>query len=403
MRPDQPVAHRSTTLHGQRSGVRPVTRHYFDTASTSLLRPLARVAMQRSLDLPSADPGRMHAEGLTVRHQLELARESVANLLGARPREVVFTSSASEAIITAIWGQTTATPGTVVVTAGEHSAVRRAAEHTERSITVPIDAEGLVDPAAFGAAIDAEHRVGRAVSLACCQLGNHEVGSIQPIDDVVRICHARGVPVLVDAAQATGRVAFDFASSGATFAAVSGHKIGGPAGSGALLVKRGVRVDPLVVGGAQERARRAGLENTVAAVGFGAACAELGDTMDAEADVAKAQTDRLRTMFESIEGAEVFGPNDPTRRLPHLVCAGLPDIEPQAIVIALDQAGIAAHSGSSCASEDLEPSPVLAAMGAVADRSLRLSVGWHTSDDALDAACLAVPAAVDQLRTLRSR
>ncbi len=359
--------------------------------------------MQQSLDLPAADPGRMHTEGLTVRHQLELARASVADFLGARPRETILTSSATEAIVAAIWGQTTSTPGSVIVPASEHSAVRLAAERTGRAVPVPIDRTGRVDPSDIVAAIDREHRAGRTVSLACCQLGNHEVGTIQPVEAISVACRARAVPLLVDAAQAVGRVPFDFGASGATFAAVSGHKLGGPAGSGVLLVKRGVRIEPLLVGGAQERARRAGLEDTVAAVGLGAACAELGDTRELEAEAARVATDRLRSVFADIEGVEVFGPTKAELRLPHLVCVGFADVEPQAIVISLDQAGIAAHSGSACSSEELEPSPVLEAMGVAADRSLRLSVGWHTSDEDLDAAAVALPTAVERLRALRTR
>ncbi len=373
-------------------------RHYFDTASTSPLRPIARLAMQQSLDLPAADPGRVHTEGLTVRHQLELARASVAEFLGARPREVVFTSSATESITMAIWGQTEQTPGLVIFSAAEHSAVRLTAQRTANRM-VPIDQYGCVDPSAIADAIDEERSAGREVSLVVCQLGNHEVGAVQDIEAVSALCTERDVALLIDGAQAVGRADFNFKSSGAAFAAVSGHKLGGPAGSGALLVKQGVQVEPLFVGGAQERALRAGLENTVGAVGFGAACAELADLWPSEAAAARTATDRLREMFAAIDGVEVFGPVDPGRRLPHLVCVGLADIEPQAIVIALDQAGIAAHSGSACASQDFEPSPVLAAMGVPADHSLRLSVGWQTTTADVDAACAAIPSAIASLRS----
>lgn len=376
-------------------------RHYFDAASTSPLRPIARVAMQQSLDVPAADPGRMHAEGLTVRHQLELARTSVADFLGARPREVIFTSSATEAITMAIWGQTEQTPGLVIFSAAEHSAVRLTAERTAHRM-VPIDRFGCVDPLAIAQTIDDERAAGNEVSLVVSQIGNHEVGALQDIQAVSQLCAERGVALLIDGAQAIGRVDFDFKASGASFAAVSGHKLGGPAGSGALLVKRGLRVEPLFVGGAQERARRAGLENTVAAVGLGAACAELTDVWAAEAASARQATDRLRQMFASIDNVEVFGPTDAALRLPHLVCVGLTDVEPQAIVIALDQAGVAAHSGSACASEDFEPSPVLAAMGVPADHSLRLSVGWQTTTADVDAACTAIPRAIASLRALRT-
>jgi len=357
--------------------------------------------MQQSLDVPAADPGRMHNEGLTVRHQLELARVSVAEFLGARQREVVFTSSATEAITMALWGQTERKPGLVIFSAAEHSAVRLTAERTAHRM-VPIDREGRVDPQSIADAIDDEHAAGGEVSLVACQLGNHEVGTLQDVEAVSQVCAERNVALLIDGAQALGRVPFDFRTSGASFVAVSGHKLGGPAGSGALVVKRGLRVEPLFVGGAQERARRAGLENTVAAVGLGAACAELSDTWQTEVATATAATTRLREMFASIEGVEAFGPADSAHRLPHLVCVGLTDVEPQAIVIALDQAGIAAHSGSACASEDFEPSPVLAAMGVPADHSLRLSTGWHTTPADVDAACAAIPDAIASLRALRT-
>jgi len=378
-----------------------MARHYFDTASTSPLRPIARLAMQQSLDVPAADPGRIHNEGLTVRHQLELARTSVAEFLGARPREVIFTSSATEAITMAIWGQIEQTPGLVIFSAAEHSAVRLTAERTAHRM-VPIDRSGRVAPQAIADAIDQERAAGREVSLVACQLGNHEVGAIHDIEAISTLCAERKVALLIDGAQALGRVAFDFRTSGAAFVAMSGHKLGGPAGSGALLVKRGLRVEPLFVGGAQERARRAGLENTVAAVGLGAACADLADVWQAEAAAARTATDRLREMFTIIDGVEIFGPEKPDERLPHLVCVGLTDVEPQAIVIALDQAGVAAHSGSACASEDFEPSPVLAAMGVPADHSLRLSVGWQTTPTDVAAACSAIPAAIASLRALRT-
>lgn len=357
--------------------------------------------MVQILEGVTADPGRLHEEGLTVRQQLELARASVGDFLGARPREVVFTSSATEAIVTAIWGVIDEAPGTIVTTAAEHSAVRLAAARSAPTITVGIDRTGMVDPSTVADAIDAERRAGREVRLVACQLGNHEVGTVQPIAEISRICRESEVRLLIDAAQAAGRVPFSFADVDADLVAVSGHKMGGPAGTGALLVRRRVRIPPFLVGGDQERARRAGLENTLAAVGWGAACAELADTMSAEASRARAHTDRLRTALSQIPGLDNFGPSEAASRLPHLVCAGLDDIEPQAVLLLLDQAGFAVHSGSSCASESLEPSPVLQAMGVDAERSLRFSVGWHTTDADVDALVAAVPRAIEELRSLR--
>ena len=172
---------------------------------------------------------------------------------------------------------------------------------------------------------------------------------------------------------------------------ISAHKFGGPPGIGALLVRRGLRLVPLLEGGDQERARRAGLENGAAIAGFGAACGVLGDSLEQEASGSLSQTEVLRDRAAEIEGVVAYG--HPTQRLPHLVCLGISDVEPQAVLLSLDQAGVAAHSGSSCASESLEPSPVLEAMGVDAHHSLRLSVGWSTVDEDVDAAAQALEVA----------
>jgi cysteine desulfurase len=172
---------------------------------------------------------------------------------------------------------------------------------------------------------------------------------------------------------------------------VSAHKLGGPAGIGALLVRRGLRLRPLLVGGDQERARRAGLENVPAIVGF-AAAAELAPTDE------RALTDRVLAAVPSLDGVQVYG--DPERRLPHIVCLGIDGIEPQAVLLGLDRAGIAAHSGSACSSEALEPSPVLHAMGVDAHRSLRISVGWSSTEDDIDELLKALPEVIASLRAL---
>ncbi len=195
-------------------------------------------------------------------------------------------------------------------------------------------------------------------------------------------------------------MAFD--ELGADLLSVSAHKLGGPKGAGALLVRRGVRLPPFLVGGEQERARRSGLEDVPAWVGFGAAAEELaGGGRAAEAEVAARQTARLRDAALAISGVRAFGPAAPGDRLPHLLCLGVDGVEAEAVLLGLDQAGIAVHSGSACSSESLEPSPVLAAMGVDADHSLRLSVGWSTTDDDIERAAAALPGVIDRLRALR--
>lgn len=377
-----------------------MARHYLDHASTSPLRPEARDAMSAWLAASSrgevGDPGRIHHEGMTSRVALEQARQDVATLLGARAREVVFTSGATEAIASAVWGATERR-ATIVVPAVEHSAVRQASEAfaavSGAVVTVVgVDGQGRVD---------ADEVLEAGAGLVHVQWGNHEVGTLQPVAEIVARCRASGVLVHVDAAQAAGRVPIAFDELGADLLSVSGHKLGGPPGTGALLVRRGLRLRPLLVGGDQERARRAGMENVPALVGLGAAATVLTDRLEAEAAHSRRLTDRVLVAAAALDGVRVYG--DPDDRLPHLVCLGIDGIEPQAVLLELDRAGIAAHSGSACASEGVEDSPVLAAMGADAHRSLRISVGWSTTDVDIDALVHHLPLVLGRLRALSTR
>jgi cysteine desulfurase len=361
-----------------------VTRHYLDHASTSPARPEVVEAMLPWLSgAHAADPGRVHTEGRMARVAIEDAREKVAVLLGARPREVVFTSGATEAINAAAFGA----GGPVVCSAVEHSAVRDASARLAVH-EWPVDATGRIQPG----------DIPPGTALVHCQWGNHEVGTLQPVADVVARCREAGVLVHVDAAAAAGHVPIAFDDLGADLMSVSAHKFGGPKGAGALLVRRGLRIDPLLVGGDQERARRAGMENVPAIVGFGAA-AECVD-VDGEATRARAHTARALAGALAVDGVVAYG--DPENRLPHLVCLGVAGVEAEAVLLGLDQAGIAAHSGSSCSSESLEPSPVLEAMHVDADRSLRVSAGWSTTDADIDAFIAALPDVVGRLRALAS-
>ncbi len=350
-----------------------------------------------------ADPGRVHSDGKITRVAIETAREQVAALFGARPREVVFTSSGTESVNTAIWGavarasEAADTPA-VVTTAVEHSAVIDACSRSSAAVTrVGVDRLGQVDRDALLAAVRPD------TALVSVQLANHEVGTVQrALPEVVAAARERDVLVHVDACAAGGHVPIDFQGLGADLLSVTAHKLGGPKGAAAMLVRRGLRLPPFVVGGMQERARRGGIEDVPAIVGFGAAAAELhdDDRLAREADTARAQTDRLLGAALAVDDVERFG--DPDASLPHLVCVGVGGVESEPILLALDQRGISVHSGSSCSSEALEPSPVLEAMGVDADRSLRPSVGWSTTDADIDAFCDAFPEVVGKLRALRT-
>lgn len=374
-----------------------MSRAYLDHASTSPLRPAAAAAMvewlERSVAGEVGDPSRSHHEGLVARDALEGARAALAAAFGARPREVVLCSGATEAIAAASFGAAAAKPGPVVLGAVEHSAVRSWAGRGSH-VVVPVDGTGRVDADRMVEAIDDD------TSIVHLQWGNHEVGTTQPVAEVAAECRRRGVLLHVDAAQAAGRVAVDFGASGVDLMSLSGHKFGGPAGTGALLVRRGVRLDPLLVGGDQERARRAGAENVAAALGLAAAATDATERLADEEATSRRLVDRVLAWADDTDGIAVVGHR--AERLPHIACLAIDGIEPQPVLIGLDRAGVAVHSGNSCSSEALEPSPVLEAMGVDAHHSLRVSVGWSTTDDDVDRLLGRLPAILDELRSLRT-
>lgn len=353
-----------------------------------------------------ADPGRVHTEGHITRVAVETARELVAALVHARAREVVFTATGTESVNTAIWGAVERArerepdrPVHIVTSTVEHSSVLDACRRSRAELSmVAVDRSGRFSVDAFAAALRND------TAIVTVQAANHEVGTIQPdVAAIVALARARGVLVHIDACAAGGHVPIDFATLDADFLSITAHTLGGPKGTAALLVRRGVRVPPFVVGGMQERARRAGMEDVPAIVGFGAAAAELlaDNRLAREADVAREQTDRIVASATAVDGVALLG--DADHRLPHLVCLSIEGVEAEPVLLGLDQRGIAVHSGSSCSSESLEPSPVLAAMGVDADRSLRPSVGWNTTDDEIVAFGTAFGEVVDKLRALRTQ
>jgi cysteine desulfurase len=395
----------------------PVTRHYLDHASTSPPRPdVVRSMVQWLLSadgsgatpgteggpVVAADPGRIHTEGRIARAVVEDARDAVAALLGTRPRQVVFTSGGTEAANAATWGATQARPGQPVLLAGiEHSCVRDASERLAPVVRLGVDGVGRIDPSSVERAIQDCSATGGVPALVHCQAANHETGTLQSVSEVVEICHRHGVVVHVDACALAGHLPLAFDDLGADLLSVSAHKFGGPPGIGALIVRRGLRLDPLLVGGEQERARRAGLENVPAVIGFGAAAGALSASgvLEAEMDAARRRTERLLGAATDVDGVHEVG--DPDDRVPHIVCLTIDGVEAEPVLLGLDQAGIAAHSGSSCSSESLSPSPVLEAMGVDAEHSLRLSVGWSTSDDDIDAFVQVFGSVISGLRELR--
>ncbi len=381
-----------------------MARTYLDHASTTPARPEAIAALTEWTTLPPGDPGRLHAEGRIVRDALETARAQVSSLVNVAPRQVVFTSGATEAINAAVWGATRAAPGRPVLCAAvEHSAVRDASARVAPTEEMGVDGVGRLDVGAL------RERLGSPSlprpALVHCQWGNHEVGTLQPVHEVVGLCRDAGVAVHVDAAAACGHVPMDLGALDADLVSVSAHTLGGVPGAGALVVRRGTRFEPLLVGGEQERGRRAGLEAIPALLAFGAAAAALTaggqHLVAAEAAAARRQIASLVDAALAVDGVEVVGPAAPGDRLPHLVCLGVGGVEAEPVLIGLDRSGVAVHSGSACSSESIEPSPVLEAMGVDPSHSLRVSVGWTTTDAECAAFADAFARVVADLRALR--
>jgi cysteine desulfurase len=381
-----------------------VARAYLDHASTTPPRPEAVAMLAHWASLPPGDPGRVHEEGRTVRDALEEARAHVAELVGVQPRQVVFTSGATEAINAAVWGAARAAPDAPVLCAAvEHSAARDASARAAPTEVIGVDRTGRLDVDAVEARLQSTSL--QRPALVHCQWGNHEVGTVQPVQEVVRLCREAGVTVHVDAAAACGHVPTDLGALEADLVSVSAHKLGGVPGAGALVVRRGARFDPLLVGGEQERGRRAGFEALPALLAFGAAAAALAadgqHQVEAEAKTARHQIAAIVEASLAVEGVEVVGPAEPDARLPHLVCLGVHGVEAEPVLIGLDRSGVAVHSGSACSSESIEPSPVLEAMGVDPSHSLRVSVGWTTSDADCAAFADAFARVVADLRALR--
>jgi cysteine desulfurase len=382
-----------------------VARAYLDHASTTPARPEARAALTHWAGLPAGDPGRLHEEGRTVRDALEMARTQVSVLLRATPRQVVFTSGGTESINAAVWGATRARPGAPVLCAAvEHSAVRDASARLAPTEEIPVDGDGRLVVDALRERL--RPAGGPRPALVHCQWANHEVGTLQPVHEIVALCRDAGVTVHVDAAAACGHVPMDLGALDADLVSVSAHKLGGTPGAGALVVRRGARFEPLLLGGEQERGRRGGLEAVPTLLAFGAAAAALAAdgarALRDEATAARGHIEVLAASALAVGGVGLVGPSSAEARLPSLLCLGVLGVEAEPVLIGLDRAGVAVHSGSACSSESIQPSPVLEAMGADPSHSLRVSVGWSTSDEECRAFAAAFPRVVEELRALRA-
>jgi cysteine desulfurase len=340
-------------------------RSYLDHNATAPLRPEAKAAMLGALEVVG-NASSVHAEGRAARKILDDAREQVARAVGVIAPMVVFTSGGSEANNMALKA---APVDRLVVSAIEHPSVLEAARASGKEIAViPVTGDGVIDLAALEALLE-----GRK-ALVSVMLANNETGIIQPVAEVVRLTQANGHFVHTDAVQGLGKVPVNFGLLGVDLMTLSAHKLGGPLGAGALIVRDGLALEPLIHGGGQELRRRAGTENLAALAGFGAVA-------QARINV-RALRDRLEA---ALEDAVVFG--QAADRLPNTTCFAMPGMNAETLLMAFDLEGIAVSSGSACSSGKVAKSHVLAAMSVapeISTAAIRVSLGWDTSEDMID-------------------
>ncbi|GHJ38155.1 cysteine desulfurase/sulfurtransferase TusA family protein [Streptomyces sp. TS71-3] len=368
---------------------------YFDVASTAPLHPVAREALGAALDDGWADPSRLYREGRRARLLLDAAREAAAEAVGCRPDELVFTSSGTRALHAAVAGALAGRRRVgrhLVVSAVEHSAVLHGAESHQAdggAVTeVPVDRSGAVSAGEFAAAL----RDGTA--LACLQSANHEVGTVQPVQEAAEACRAAGVPLLVDAAQS---LPWGPVPGGWSLLAASAHKWGGPPGVGLLVVRKGVRFAPEGPRDERESGRAAGFENVPAIVAAAAALRAVRSEAAAQSGRLRELTERIRTRVpELVPDVQVVG--DPVRRLPHLVTFSCLHVDGEALLHELDRAGFSVSSGSSCTSSTLTPSHVLKAMGVLSEGNVRVSLPLDVEPADVDRFLAVLPRAVSAVR-----
>ena len=372
---------------------------YLDHAAITPVRPEAKAAVLAALDT-FGNPSSVHAAGRAARDLLDRARAQVAAALGAQASEIVFTSGATEAAALALRGVLGASPAgrdDLVVTAVEHPCVLGLAEALRaegRRVTVlPVDERGLPDPDL------ARQAVTSRTALVCAMVANNETGVLLPVRELAATARERGALFFTDAVQAVGKIEVDVRTLGADLVALTGQKFGGPRGAGALWVKSGLRLAPLL-GGSQERGRRAGTENLPGVAGLGAALEAASERREAEALRLAALRARLETgLLAAIPGARVNGAGAP--RLPNVLSITLPGVDAEALLMALDLEGLCASAGSACHSGSTKPSSVLSAMGlsvAEARATLRLSLGWTSTEAEVESALALIPPLAARVR-----
>ena len=378
-------------------------RIYLDHNATTPVHPRVADAMNDAVRGCFGNPSSIHAFGQTAKAALDDARSAVAQLLGARPNDVIFSGSGTEADNLAIRGvaeaRLPAGRRRMVASAIEHEAVLNTLKALSKrgwtTTLLPVGSAGVVEPAALEAAITDE------TALVSVMHANNEIGTLQPVSRLAEIAHRHGALFHTDAVQTAGKLPLDVTALGVDLLSISAHKFNGPKGAGALWIRRGTRLVAPLTGGRQERNRRAGTENVPAIVGLGVAAELAAGKLAAEAARSGALRDRLETaLLERIPDTTVNGAGE---RVPNTTNISFHGVEAEALLIALDLEGIAVSTGSACSSGTLEPSHVLRAMGLTprrAQSSIRFSLGLGNTEDDVERVADVLPPLVAKLRAL---
>lgn len=379
-------------------------RIYLDHSATTPVDPeVAELIMKYYLE-SYGNPSSVHFFGRQVKKAVEEAREQVAQLIGAQAGEIIFTSGGTESDNLAIQGTVRARGNRgkhLITTAIEHHAVLDAFKYLAKNgydLTIlPVDEEGIIDLEDLVKAIRPD------TILISVMHANNEVGSIQPIAEIGKITREKGILFHVDAVQSLGKLPIDVVKMNIDLLTISSHKIYGPKGVGALYVRRGVKISPLVFGGSQEKKMRSGTENAPGIIGFGKACELAGLRMNEENKALRQLRDKLiKGIMDNIPSVKLNGPSG-DKRLPNNVNISISFVEGESLLLSLDMIGIAASSGSACTSGSLDPSHVLLAMGLsheVAHGSLRFSLGRQNTEEEIDIVIQELPKIVERLRAM---
>lgn len=378
-------------------------RTYFDHNATTRLDPSVLNVMLPFLADNYGNPSSIHWFGRDARRALDTARRHTADLIGAEPEEIVFTSGGTESDNQAILGIACLLRDRgdrIITTAIEHQAVLNSCLHLQqmgfRITFLPVDSEGRIDPS------DLEHALDKDVILVSIMHANNETGTVQPLREAASIARARGVLFHTDAVQAAGRIPIDVNKLGVDLLSLSGHKIHGPKGSGALFVRRGIQPPVLIHGGHHEHGRRAGTENVPAIAGLGEACRLAKERLPETARVTGMLRERLeKGILGQINPALVNGSLE--SRLPNTLNVSFPGLDGQFLAINLDLMGIAVSTGSACHAESREPSYVLKAMGRSDEEAsccIRFSLGHENTVDEVDRVVAALNQVIKDLRAV---